>query len=56
MAADGGVFAFDAQFYGSLAGDLPEGETIVGMTATAAGYYLISGSGTAIGFGERATD
>ena len=61
LAADGGVFAFDAVFHGSVPQLVPEGvkseewlnEPIVGITPDPAsgGYWLVSADGGVFGFG-----
>ena len=62
VAADGGVFAFNAEFYGSIPQIVPEGlvaeewlnEPIVGMTPTpeGEGYWLVAADGGVFSFGD----
>ena len=55
VASDGGVFAFDAPFFGS-AGGLPLVEPIVGMAATpdGGGYWLVASDGGVFSYGDAA--
>jgi hypothetical protein len=59
VAADGGVFSFDAAFHGSPVGRgwIGAGDRVVGIEAhpSGNGYFVITASGGAIGFGEAAT-
>ncbi len=53
VASDGGVFGFNAPFYGSLGGR-PLNAPIVGMTATTTGhgYWLVASDGGVFSFGD----
>jgi hypothetical protein len=53
VASDGGVFAFDAPFYGSMGGT-PLNKPIVGMAATpdGNGYWLVASDGGIFTFGD----
>ena len=53
VASDGGVFAFDAPFYGST-GSLHLNKPIVGMAATddARGYRFVASDGGVFNFGD----
>jgi hypothetical protein len=53
VGGDGGVFAYDAPFYGSLGG-VALGTPIIDAvwTKTGAGYYLLSSDGAIFGFGD----
>ena len=55
VAADGGVFGFDAPFFGST-GDLQLNQPIVGMTAAPGGngYRLVAKDGGVFSFGPAA--
>jgi hypothetical protein len=57
IASDGGVFAFDVPFHGSLPGvapaGLPEGRRIR-ATAGGAGYYILGANGRVFAFGGAA--
>jgi hypothetical protein len=55
VAADGGIFAFDAPFYGSMGGQ-PLNEPIVGMAAAPGGngYWLVAQDGGIFSFGPGA--
>jgi N-acetylmuramoyl-L-alanine amidase len=53
LGADGGVFAFDAPYFGSTGG-LPLHAPVVGMAATAngGGYWLVASDGGVFTFGD----
>jgi hypothetical protein len=54
-AADGGVFAFDASFYGSAAGKVAAGDHVTGITANSdGGYMLATARGATFSFGPPA--
>ncbi len=55
VASDGGIFAFDAPFYGSMGGK-PLNKPIVGMTATpdGKGYWFVASDGGIFAFGDAA--
>ncbi len=55
VASDGGVFSFDAPFYGS-AGALPLARPVVGATATpdGGGYWLVASDGGVFSYGDAA--
>jgi N-acetylmuramoyl-L-alanine amidase len=55
VAADGGIFTFNAPFYGSMGGD-PLNEPIVGMAAAPGGdgYWLVAKDGGIFSFGPGA--
>ena len=54
MASDGGVFTFNAPFYGS-AGGLTLNKPVVGIAATlnGTGYYLVASDGGVFTYGTR---
>ncbi len=51
VSADGGIFAFDAPFLGSMAGK-PLNQPIVGMATTGGGYYEVASDGGIFNFGD----
>jgi Tol biopolymer transport system component len=53
VAADGGIFSFDTNFFGST-GNLKLARPIVGMAATASnqGYWLVASDGGVFSFGD----
>jgi Tol biopolymer transport system component len=53
VAADGGIFSFDADFFGST-GNLKLAKPIVGMAATPSntGYWLVASDGGVFSFGD----
>jgi alpha-tubulin suppressor-like RCC1 family protein len=55
VASDGGIFAFDAPFYGSTGGT-GLNKPIVGMASTpdGGGYYLVASDGGIFSFGDAA--
>ena len=57
MAADGGVFAFEAGFRGSVPGVLPPGQNLVapvnGMVPFADGYLLVAEDGGVFNFSAK---
>ncbi len=55
MAADGGIFAFDAPFYGST-GSLTLNKPVNGMTYTPSGngYFFVASDGGIFAFGDAA--
>ena len=52
-ASDGGIFSFDAAFYGSMGGKSLSGP-IVGVTATSdgSGYWMVGADGGVFNFGD----
>ncbi|MDA8071182.1 MAG: hypothetical protein M0Z82_06145 [Actinomycetota bacterium] len=59
VAADGGVFSFDAPFFGSLpASDITPTSRIVGIAATpdGNGYRLVGADGGVFDFGNATFD
>ena len=56
VAADGGVFSYDAPYYGSMGGT-PLNQPIVGMAAApdGNGYWLVARDGGIFSFGPSAT-
>jgi hypothetical protein len=56
VAADGGVFSFDATFHGSAVGMIGSQDRVVGMSPHPdGGYFLVAASGGVIGFGAAST-
>ena len=53
VAADGGIFSFGPQFFGSMGGQ-PLNKPVVGMASTpdAAGYWLVASDGGIFAFGD----
>ena len=53
MATDGGIFAFDAPFYGSTGG-IALNQPVNGMAVTpgGAGYWLVASDGGIFAFGD----
>jgi hypothetical protein len=53
VASDGGVFSFDAPFFGSMGGR-PLNKPIVGMTATpdGKGYWFVASDGGIFSYGD----
>lgn len=53
VAVDGGIFSFDAPFFGSK-GDVPGTQPVVGMSSSRTGLgYLLAGSGGDVyGYGD----
>jgi peptidoglycan hydrolase-like protein with peptidoglycan-binding domain len=53
VAGDGGIFAFNAPYYGSLAG-FPTPQPVVGLTATPSGhgYWIVTADGGVYTFGD----
>jgi hypothetical protein len=53
VASDGGIFAFNAPFYGSMGGK-PLNKPIVGIAATAdgGGYWEVASDGGIFAFGD----
>ena len=53
VASDGGIFSFNAPFYGALAG-WPLRQPVTGMTATPSGhgYWIVTGDGAVFPFGD----
>jgi lipoprotein-anchoring transpeptidase ErfK/SrfK len=53
VAADGGIFSFNAPFFGALAG-WPLARPVVGMTATPSGggYWIVTADGSVFPFGD----
>ncbi|MDQ3943922.1 MAG: peptidoglycan recognition protein [Actinomycetota bacterium] len=53
LGADGGVFAVDTGFFGSLAGRKPPPEAVqLRVTRTGDGYYVAAGDGAVYAFGD----
>jgi hypothetical protein len=52
VASDGGVFAFNAPFYGSLGGQPPASPVRALETTGAAGYWMLTGAGQVFNFGD----
>jgi hypothetical protein len=53
LGADGGVFAIDTGFFGSLAGREPPPEAVqMRVTGTGEGYYVAAGDGAVYVFGD----
>jgi peptidoglycan hydrolase-like protein with peptidoglycan-binding domain len=53
VAEDGGIFSFNAPFFGALAG-WPLAQPVVGMTATPSGggYWIVTADGSVFPFGD----
>lgn len=49
---DGGVFMYDAPFYGSLVGVSPGPATALAWTASGEGYWVLQGDGAVFSFGD----
>jgi hypothetical protein len=52
VAADGGIFSFNADFHGSGVGAVAAGDSVVGMVAHPdGGYWLITAKGSVMAYG-----
>ena len=53
VASDGGIFSFNAPFYGALTG-WPLAQPVTGMTATPSGhgYWIVTADGSVFPFGD----
>ena len=54
VAADGGVFAFDAPSYGSAAGRSRAAAVAMAPTASGGGYWVVTADGQVFNFGDAA--
>ena len=53
VAADGGIFSFNAAFHGSGVGSIQPGDRVTGMVAhPGGGYWLITANGGVIAYGS----
>jgi hypothetical protein len=52
VASDGGVFAFDAPFRGSM-GAIPLNQPVVGMVTYGDGYLMVAADGGIFAFSDR---